>query len=254
MPQMQTPRRPSAQTVASWAITFAIMIAGFVSMGVQALISAGKVAASWLLAMGPIGLIIAAVIGIAALIIANWAVVSKWLSDFWAWFGKVALDAWNGLKQVFSKVGDFFGGVFKTVKDLFSSIGTAIGDSLGNAFKSVINGVLSFAVGKINDFIGAINSVIGLINKIPGVKLNKLGTLPVPQLATGGIVSSPTLAMIGEGREPEAVVPLSKIGSLLNDNKSDKTKSVVIHQTNNVSTELDMDVVTRNLTWQLRRA
>ena len=33
-------------------------------------------------------------------------------------------------------------------------------------------------------------------------------------LATGGIVTSPTLAMIGEGGEPEAVVPLSKAGDM----------------------------------------
>ena len=31
-------------------------------------------------------------------------------------------------------------------------------------------------------------------------------------LAEGGIVTSPTLAMIGEGRGPEAVIPLSKMG------------------------------------------
>lgn len=33
----------------------------------------------------------------------------------------------------------------------------------------------------------------------------------IPALAQGGIVSSPTLAMIGEGNEPEAVTPLSKL-------------------------------------------
>jgi hypothetical protein len=41
-------------------------------------------------------------------------------------------------------------------------------------------------------------------------------------LADGGIVSKPTLAMIGEGREPEAVVPLSKLGSF--GNKSGRIK------------------------------
>lgn len=36
----------------------------------------------------------------------------------------------------------------------------------------------------------------------------------IPMLAEGGIVTSPTLAMIGEGRGPEAVIPLSKLGSM----------------------------------------
>jgi len=35
------------------------------------------------------------------------------------------------------------------------------------------------------------------------------------KLAGGGIVTRPTLAMIGEGSQPEAVIPLSRIGSLL---------------------------------------
>ena len=37
----------------------------------------------------------------------------------------------------------------------------------------------------------------------------------VPQLADGGVVSRPTLAMIGEGRETEAVMPLSHLSDLL---------------------------------------
>lgn len=206
----------AATTLSSWAVTFAGMVAGFVMVGVQALISAGKVALAWLLAMGPVGLIIAAIMGISALIIANWSTVSKWLSDFWTWFGKVGIDAWNGLKQVFSKVGEFFGGVFNTVKNIFTTIGSTVGNAIGDAFKNAINGVLSFAVGLINGFIDGINTVISIINKIPGVDIGKLGKLPVPQLATGGIISSPTLAMIGEGRESEAVIPLSKLDSMIN--------------------------------------
>jgi hypothetical protein len=33
----------------------------------------------------------------------------------------------------------------------------------------------------------------------------------IPGLATGGIVTSPTLALIGEGAGPEAVIPLSRM-------------------------------------------
>lgn len=34
-------------------------------------------------------------------------------------------------------------------------------------------------------------------------------------MATGGIVTAPTLSLIGEGRESEAVLPLSKLEQLL---------------------------------------
>jgi phage tail tape measure protein, TP901 family, core region len=41
--------------------------------------------------------------------------------------------------------------------------------------------------------------------------------LKVPHLATGGVVSAPTLAMIGEGRESEAIAPLSSLRSMIQD-------------------------------------
>ena len=37
----------------------------------------------------------------------------------------------------------------------------------------------------------------------------------IPQLAEGGITNGATLAMIGEGKEQEAVLPLSKLASLM---------------------------------------
>jgi hypothetical protein len=38
--------------------------------------------------------------------------------------------------------------------------------------------------------------------------------LYIPHMAEGGIVNGPTLAMIGEGNGPEAVIPLSKLGGM----------------------------------------
>jgi len=37
----------------------------------------------------------------------------------------------------------------------------------------------------------------------------------IPMMATGGFVDRPTLAVIGEGREPEAVLPLSVLHGML---------------------------------------
>jgi hypothetical protein len=45
--------------------------------------------------------------------------------------------------------------------------------------------------------------------------LNALSrAIALPGLATGGIVTKPTLAMIGEGGESEAVIPLSRLGEI----------------------------------------
>lgn len=66
----------------------------------------------------------------------------------------------------------------------------------------------------------AVNGIIDKINGlIRGLKSTKLGNAiggnikEIPKLAEGGIVTKPTLAMIGEAG-PEAVVPLSKASSI----------------------------------------
>ena len=69
----------------------------------------------------------------------------------------------------------------------------------------------------LNNLIGTsdINySMIGRTPNLPDLKdILKDIQLPssMPKMAQGGIVSRPTIAMIGEGNEPEAVVPLSKL-------------------------------------------
>lgn len=51
----------------------------------------------------------------------------------------------------------------------------------------------------------------GLIpNLLPGIPNSSW----IPFMAEGGIVTGPTLAMIGEGNEPEAVIPLSRLGDM----------------------------------------
>ena len=87
--------------------------------------------------------------------------------------------------------------------------------------------IVNLAKVPINAVISAINWVLGKINSIsvtipdwvPGVGGTTLGfNIPtIPQLAAGGIATAPTLAMIGEGGEPEAVMPLSKLAALLDE-------------------------------------
>lgn len=115
--------------------------------------------------------------------------------------------AWEKVKQIFSNVGSFFKGVVNTIKNTFSNIAQIVGDTISSVVKKAINGVLSSAIKIINGFISAINVAISVINAIPGVNISKLSKLEVPQLATGGIANSATLALIGE-RGKEAVLPL----------------------------------------------
>ena len=130
------------------------------------------------------------------------------------WFVGVFTSAWEGIKSVFSTVGEFFSGIWNTIVSLFTNIGTAVSDAISGAVKGAINAVLSGAINIINGFISAINFAIGIISKIPGVSINKLDKLEVPQLAQGGYVrpNNPQSVIIGDNkREGEIVSPISKM-------------------------------------------
>ena len=49
-------------------------------------------------------------------------------------------------------------------------------------------------------------------------KMKSASETKIPALAEGGIVTGPTLALIGEGRESEAVIPLSKLDNMMGSN------------------------------------
>ena len=53
--------------------------------------------------------------------------------------------------------------------------------------------------------IGGIADIFGTMQSVGGFMPN------IPMLAEGGIVTGPTLAMIGEGAQSEAVIPLDRL-------------------------------------------
>jgi ElaB/YqjD/DUF883 family membrane-anchored ribosome-binding protein len=102
-------------------------------------------------------------------------------------------------------------------------------ETFRNVVKSVVNGVAAYFEFVANSWVKATNIIIRGINLVkPGKDIPSIdpisigrmgeesmssGRLAVPALAQGGIVTSPTLALIGEAG-PEAVVPLSKMGQM----------------------------------------
>lgn len=119
---------------------------------------------------------------------------------------------WNSLKDVVKGAWDRILDLFKNGGQVFSGVVGAIGD----VFKRIVNCIL----GGINKVISTpFNTINGLLNRIRNVSVMGIepfsgfwgeNPLPVPQipyLARGGIVDSPTLAMVGEAGK-EAVVPL----------------------------------------------
>jgi SLT domain-containing protein len=66
---------------------------------------------------------------------------------------------------------------------------------------------------------GAIAAGIAMIALASGIKTSLAkkanGMGGIPALAEGGIATGPTLALIGEGRGPEAVIPLDKLEGMM---------------------------------------
>lgn len=143
----------------------------------------------------------------------RWNDVTTALANVATWFGNIFSSAYEAVKNAFSTIGSFFSGVWETVKNIFVNAGQMVGSAVGGAFKGAVNAVLGTIENVVNGFIGMINGVIGLINKIPGVSLGTLGYVNLPRLARGGIVDSPTVAMIGEAGK-EVVMPLENTGFL----------------------------------------
>lgn len=164
------------------------------------------------IAANPIVLGIAA---LTALVVAIAAAIVYFdeISDALMAFRIFAIEQWNLLVDNFQEIIGYIGGVFtKSWEAAWNGVKTIFGN--------VFNGLIALAKTPLNAIIDLINKVIGGLNSLGGIEIAgmKVGfNIPtIPKLAQGGIVSQPTLAMIGEGRESEAVLPLSKLSSMVN--------------------------------------
>lgn len=142
----------------------------------------------------------------------RWNDVISALANVSSWFGNTFTSAYNAVKNAFSSIGSFFSGVWSTVQSIFVNAGQMVGDAVGGAFRSAVNAVLGTIENVVNGFIGMINGVLDTVRSLPGLGwVGSVGYVSLPRLARGGIVDSPTIAMIGEAGK-EAVVPLENTG------------------------------------------
>lgn len=201
--------------------------------------------------MGPLGIIIAVAAAIA-LLYKNWDTVKAWLVNFgntvnqiWTNFSNMVGNAITAIGQKFPLLGAYLQGwwesiqaavdnvkaIFQNIIDFISNVfsgnWSAAWQNIVNIFGNLFGMIVNLAKAPINGVISAINWVLSKINSIsvtipdwvPGVGGKTLGfNIPtIPQLAEGGVATSPTLAEIGEGGEPEAVMPLSKLAAMLDE-------------------------------------
>jgi hypothetical protein len=111
----------------------------------------------------------------------------------------------NIFGKVFEGVGKIAGTVFDGIKTGFGVVVDAVTGyvkTLVGIYKGLFNGIASVW----NNTVGKLSFKIP--GWVPGIGGAGFDVPDIPMLANGGIVNSPTLAMIGE-KGPEAVVPLT---------------------------------------------
>lgn len=132
----------------------------------------------------------------------------KWLWDqivkIWNNIKSNTSSVWNGIKSSLSSAWNSIKSAFSKAWNSLKSVASNVWSSIKSTVRSNVNSVIGF----VNKMIDAINRAISGINKIAGTSFSKIPR--IPGLASGGIVTSPTLAVVGEGRHPEAVIPLSE--------------------------------------------
>lgn len=231
-----------------WLLYTGVMKAGIVvTKGARAaqiaFAAAAKVmaAAQWLLnaalSANPIALVVLAIgalIAIGVLLYKNWDTVREKVLALWASFSEKfpaiaelvrnyigqVIEIWEKVKKTFSSIIDF-------VKNVFAGDWKAAWESIKDAFGNAFGALVGLVKLPFNTIISMVNTVTSSINKalskvkvpdwvpVLGGKSIDFRIPKIPQLAEGGIATRSTIANIGEGGEPEAVLPLSKLSSML---------------------------------------
>lgn len=149
----------------------------------------------WYGLLAGLGLVVGIIVGFFAV----WATII---------FGTVN-GIWTALVDVVTGFWTALTGGGDALKEWFLSIPETLKDGFLNGFKSVFSSVIDIY----NDFADKMSfDIPDWVPKIGGQTFN----LPkIPKFAKGGIVTGPTLAMIGDNPSgKEAVVPLEKAGEM----------------------------------------
>ena len=227
-----------AVTVASKAQAFAMgawKVAATAATATAKLMRTAMLLLTVAMRANPVGVVITAftlLVGAGLAVYKNWDTIKAKAVELWNSFSSNFPNIASVVKANFAivagvakNVWGVFSNLIGFVKNVFTGQWSAAWENVKGIFSNAFQALEGIAKAPINGVINLVNGAIGAINGISvdipewvpkfggqtfGVNLPK-----IPQLAEGGIATSSTLATIGEGGEPEAVIPLSKLSSML---------------------------------------
>ena len=141
------------------------------------------------------------------------------LSPTWSYLCNLVIGVFGTIVSFISDtiglIFEYLGGFIDFITGIFTGNWKKAWEGVKTMFKSAIDGIVAIFKFPINLIIDAINSFIAGLNKIqvpdwvPVVGGKGLNIPKIPKLATGGIIDSPTVALVGEAGK-EAVMPLER--------------------------------------------
>jgi phage-related protein len=150
------------------------------------------------------------------------------LSGLGALLRDLMVRAWNGAKAALGNALDWIVNQVRALPGHLLSIGKSLYNAGKSLIESFVNGLkqspgfVSNIAGAVWDAVkGMINAAIDAINSALSINIDWPGPgsfswhASIPHLQQGGRARNATLAMIGEGREPETVLPDSMLRGLL---------------------------------------
>ena len=184
--------------------------------------------------------------------------------------------AWDGIKNIWNAVGGFFRDVWNNIVNAFSgamNLGKNIVEGLWNGISNMVSWIGNKIRGFGESVLGGIKSFFGI--KSPSrVMRDEVGKMLGLGIA-GGIVDSTAAAVKAAKDAATAITDGFAMSAMTADLGIDASgtlssqfapamvsetsgsngfaQGVVINQTNEVHTDLDMDQVNRNLTWELNK-
>lgn len=119
-------------------------------------------------------------------------------------------------EHVIQPIVGFFTGLWDTVKEKWEgakTFFTNLWDGIKQIFKTAINGIIDILNGMIrglNILLTPLRAVIMAVGNLFGAgwTMDQVQIPEIPHLATGGVITGPTVALLGENGSDEAVMPL----------------------------------------------
>lgn len=212
--------------------------------------------------------------------------VATFFSNIWNGIKNVVSTVWNAITSTISNVingiKNTISNVLNTIKNIWTNIWTGLKTTVTNIFngiwntiKNIINSILGGIEGMANGIVGGINKVIDVLNNLQvhvpdwiplfggkdiGFHINHMGTVSLPRLAKGGVLTEATTVLAGEysgaRTNPEIVTPQNIMRDTFEDvlsNYSGNNNDRPIYLTVNVGNQKLGQILLEDLRDRTRR-